>query len=60
MATTFWLPSGYNFGCEVASDSVFDFRGKVFGVKLSDEDIAEIMCLRDVAMTNWQPILELH
>jgi len=25
-ATTFWLPSGYNFGCVVASDTLFDSR----------------------------------
>ena len=30
---------------------LFDSRGWVFGVKLSDEDIAEIECLRVVAMT---------
>jgi len=27
MATTFWLPSGYNFGCVVTSNSVFDSSG---------------------------------
>ena len=35
---------GYNFGCIVL------FQGWVFRVKLSDEDIAEIECLRVVAM----------
>ena len=40
---------GYNFGCMIASDTLFDYRW-VFGVKLSDEDIAEIECLRVVAM----------
>jgi len=29
---------GYNFGCMIASDKLFDYRGWVFGVKLSDED----------------------
>jgi len=39
----------------VASDTVFDFRGWVFVVRLSDEDIAEIKCLRVVAMsTNFE------
>jgi len=38
---------GYNFGCMIASDTLFDSRGWVFGAKLSDEDIAEIDCLRD-------------
>jgi len=41
---------GYSFGCMIASDTLFDSRGWVFGVKLSDEDIAEIDCLRVVAM----------
>ena len=31
MATTFWLSMGYNFGCMIASDTVFDSRGGVFG-----------------------------
>ena len=39
---------GYNFGCMIASDTQFDSRG--FGVKLSDEDIAEIECQMVVAM----------
>jgi len=30
---------GYNFGCMIASDTLFDSRsGLIFGVKLSDED----------------------
>jgi len=41
---------GYNFGCMIASDTQFDSRGGVFGIKLSDEDIAEIECQRLVAM----------
>ena len=48
-ATNFWLSMGNNFGCRIASDMLFDSRGWVFGVKLSDEDIAEIKCLRVVA-----------
>jgi len=40
---------GYNFGCTIASDTLFDSRW-VFGVKLSDEGIAEIECLTVVAM----------
>jgi len=27
MATTFWFSIGYNFGCVVASDTLFDFKG---------------------------------
>jgi len=34
----------------MASDTLFDSRGWVLGVKLSDEDIAEIECLRVIAM----------
>ena len=50
MVTTFWLSMGYNFSCMIASDMVFDSRGWVFGDKLSNEDIAEIEGLRDVAV----------
>jgi len=50
MASTFWLSMGYNFGCVIASYALFVYRGWVFGVKLSDEDIAEIERLRVVAM----------
>ena len=31
VATTFWLPMGYNFGCMTASKSVFDSRGGFSG-----------------------------
>jgi len=41
---------GYNFGCMIAGDTLFDSRGWVFGVKLSDDDIADIECLRVIAM----------
>jgi len=27
MATTFCLSMGYNFGCMIASNTLFDFRG---------------------------------
>jgi len=40
----------YNFGCMIASETLFDSRGWVFGVKLSDEDIPEIECVTVVAM----------
>jgi len=40
----------YNFGCMTSSDTQFNSRGWVFGVKLYDEDIAEIKCQRVVAM----------
>ena len=45
-----WRLMGYNSGCMIASDTQFESRGWVFGVKLSDEDIAEIECQRVVAM----------
>jgi len=31
MATTFWLSMGYNFGCKIASDTLFDTRGRFSG-----------------------------
>jgi len=31
MATTFWLSMGDNFGCMVASDILFDYRGRFLG-----------------------------
>jgi len=31
MATTFWLLMGYNFGCVIASDTIFDFMGGFLG-----------------------------
>jgi len=49
VTTTFWLSMGYNFSCMIASDTLFDYRGWVFGVKLYNEDIAKIDGLRDVA-----------
>ena len=30
-ATTFWLSMGYNFGCMIASDMLFDSRGGFSG-----------------------------
>jgi len=31
VATTFWLLMGYNFGCMIASDTLFDSRGEFSG-----------------------------
>jgi len=31
MATTFWLSKGYNFGCMIASGTIFDSRGGFSG-----------------------------
>jgi len=50
MATPFCLSRGYNFGCIIASDTLFDSRGGFSGVKLSDDDIADFEVLRDVAI----------
>jgi len=50
MATTFWLSMGYNFGCVIASGTIFDSIGLVSGVKLSDEVISDYEVLRDVVM----------
>jgi len=41
---------GNNFGCMIASETQFDSRGRVFGVRLSHEDTAEKQCQRVVAM----------
>jgi len=48
-AIPFCLSIGYNFGCMIASDTLLILR-VVFGVKLSNEDIADFELLRDVAM----------
>ena len=32
MATTFWFSMGYNFGCMIASDTLFDSRGGISGL----------------------------
>ena len=50
IATTFWLLMGYNFSFMTASGTLFDSRGWVFGDKLSNDDIAELEGVRDVAM----------
>jgi len=50
MATTFWLSMGCNLTCMIAGDTLFHYRGWVFGDKLSNEDIAEIEGLSDDAM----------
>jgi len=62
MATSFWLSMGYNFGCMIASDTLFNSRGWVFGVKLSDIDIADFEVLRDVAMATifWLSVYGVH
>jgi len=31
MATSFWLSMGYNFGCMIASDTLFDSKGGFLG-----------------------------
>ena len=53
---------GYNFGCMIASDTQFDSRGWIFGVKLSDEDITDFEVLRDVAMAAifWLTVYGVH
>jgi len=33
MATTFWLLIGYNFGCVIASGTIFDSRGGFSGFR---------------------------
>ena len=50
MPTTVWLSMGYNYSCMAASDTLFESRGGFFGDKQSNEDIAELEGVRDVAM----------
>ena len=50
MAATFWLLMGYDFGCMIASVTLFDSRGGFSDVELSDEDIAHFEVVRDIAM----------
>jgi len=38
MPTTFWHSMGYNFSFMIASDTLFDSRGWVFGDKLPNKD----------------------
>jgi len=49
MATIFWLSMGYNFGCMIASNTLFHSRGEFLGsshpVKTADSEV-----LSDVAM----------
>ena len=44
----------------IASDTLFDSRGWVFGVKLSDEDEADFEVLRDIAMATFFGFLYLR
>jgi len=48
----------YNFGCMIASDTLFDSWDGFSGVKLSDEDIADFEVLRlssyGVHVANWR------
>jgi len=41
---------GYNFGYVIASGTIFNSRGWVFGVKLSDEVIADYEVLRNIVI----------
>jgi len=48
-ATNFWLLMGYNFGCMIARDTLFDSRGGFSGSSYPMKTV-EIECLRVVAM----------
>ena len=56
MATAFSILSACNVGCVIASDVLFDSRVG-FGIKLSNEHIAEIEALTEVAIAT---VLRLH
>jgi len=49
MATTFWLLIGYNFGCVIAIDMMFNSNGGFLGSSYPMM-IAEIEDVRDVAI----------
>jgi len=49
LATTFWLSKDYNFGCMIASDTLFHSRGAFSGSSYPMKT-ADFEVLRDVAM----------
>ena len=49
MATTFWLSMGYNFGCMIASDALFDSRGGFSGSNYPMKTV-DFEVVRDAAM----------
>ena len=49
MATTFCLSIGYNFGCMIARDTLFDSRGRFSGSS-SPMKTAGFEVLREIAM----------
>jgi len=49
LATTFWLSKDYNFGCMIASDTLFDSRGAFLGSWYLMET-ADFEVLRNVAI----------
>ena len=61
MATTFWLLMGYNFGCLIASDTLFDSRGGFSGSGYPMKS-ADFEVLRDIAMATifWLSIYGVH
>jgi len=48
MATTFWLSMGYNLGCMIASDTLFDSKGGFSGSsylrKIADLEVSKGRC----------------
>ena len=61
MAISFWLSFGYNFGCIIASYTLFDSRGGFSGSSYP-MDIADFEVLRDVGMATifWLSIWGAH
>ena len=55
MATTFWLLMGYNFGCMIASDTLFDSSGGFSGSRYPTKTyrLADLELLTDVAMATF-------
>ena len=67
MATNFWTQfaitgfAGYNFGCMIASDTRFHSRGRFSGSSYPMKTLAEIECLRVVAMaTNFETKIAIN
>jgi len=55
-----WFLMSDNFSCVIVSDTLFDSRGLVFGVKLSDEDIADFEVLSDIVMATVFAFIRAH
>ena len=62
MTTTFCFSMGYNFGCMIVSDTMFDSRGGFSGSSYPMKTITDFKILRNVAMATifWLSIYGVH